>query len=106
MAGPPALGVQVEGAVGPDAPQRLLQAAVVAVGWAGQGQIAEAAHGVVSGLGPGSVGRWRETGMASLMRGKEGAPPAAGQTPTVGARLGHADTQQTDPELADEFPSP
>ena len=43
--GPPAFGVQVEGAVGPDAPQRLLEAAVVAVGRAGEGQVAEAAHG-------------------------------------------------------------
>ena len=45
VAGPPALGVQVEGAVGPDAPHRLLEAAVVAVGRAGEGQVAEAAHG-------------------------------------------------------------
>ena len=49
MAGPPALGVQVQGAVGPDAPHRLLEAAVVAVGRAGKGQVAEAAHGTVSG---------------------------------------------------------
>ena len=48
VAGPPALGVQVEGAVGADAPHRLLEAAVVAVGRAGEGEVAEAGHGVIS----------------------------------------------------------